>query len=79
MIIVEVKLISAISPARNRALGRLHISNIGGTKTKGDYEVKAFGPAGHPGKRGFVRGYPRLAVSPMNLVRRALEEAGYTR
>jgi len=79
VIIVEVKLISAISPARNRTLGRLHITNVGGTATKGDYEVRAFGPAGRPGKRGTVRGYPRLAVAPMNLVRRALEAAGYVK
>ena len=79
MIVVEVRLISAISPHRNRTLGRLYIRNIGGTETKGDYEVEAFGPAGARGKRGVVVGYPRKAVSPLNLVRRALEAAGYTK
>ncbi len=79
MIVVNVDLKSAISSARDRHLATLHICNIGGTKTRGDYSVQAFGQSGNPGKSGTVKDYPREAVAVLNLVRRALEAAGYTK
>jgi len=77
MIIVTVDLKSAISESRDRRLATLHICNVGGTKTHGDYSVRAYGPQGNPGKAGEVKNYPRGAVAVLNLVRRALEAAGY--
>jgi len=80
MIVVNVDLKSAISTTRDRHLATLHISNTAtGTKTRRNYAVRAFGPAGKPGKRGEVLDYPAEDVSVLNLVRRALEAAGYTR
>lgn len=80
MIIVTVDLISGISESRNRRLATLHIINDGtGSKTRGNYIVQAYGPSGQKGKSGAVKDYPREAVSVLNLVHRALQEAGYTK
>jgi hypothetical protein len=78
MIVVEVKLVSAISPDRSRPLGRLVLANDGtGSKTKGNYAAQFYGGKGGFGKAATVRDYPREAVAIWNLVRRACEEAGY--
>lgn len=79
MIVVTVDLVSAISRTRDCRLAQLHISNVGGTETLGDYEVKTFGQNGGAGKTGRVERYPRKAVGILNLVRRAIEAAGYTK
>lgn len=80
MIVVEITLYSAISSSRNKSLGKLVIINDGtGGATVGNYDVQAYGASGKPGKRGRIENYPRQAVAPMNLVRRAIEAAGYTK
>lgn len=77
MIVVTVDLVSAVSPTRDKQLAQLHICNIGGTKTRRNYSVRAFGPSGKPGKSGEVHDYPAEDVAVLNLVRRAIEAAGY--
>ena len=79
MIVVEVKLLSAINRNRDCELVKLHISNVGGTKTRGDYEVEVFHPNGKVGRKGRVENYPREKVAVGNLVRQALESVGYTK
>jgi hypothetical protein len=79
LIIVTVDLKSAISESRDKRLATLHISNIGGGKTRRNYSVQTFGGSGRPGKSGEVHDYPAEAVAVLNLVRRAIEAAGYTR
>jgi hypothetical protein len=80
MIVVDIYLHSAVSVDRSRPLGKLTIINDGtGSATRGNYDVQAYGAGGQPGKRGRIENYPRTAVAPMNLVRRAIEAAGYTK
>lgn len=78
MIVVEVKLVSAIDESRSRHLGTIHIANDGtGSVTKGNYTASFLGANGGYGKVGRVENYPRKAVSIWNLIRRACEAAGY--
>ena len=80
MIVVNVRLLSAISHDRDKHLGTLTICNDGtGTKTRGNYTVDFAGASGGKGKSGVVLDYPREAVEIWNLVRRACEAAGYTK
>lgn len=79
MIVVNVELVSAIHESRSKRLATLTICNVGGTKTRGDYSVQAYGASMKPGKSGEVKNYPREAVAVLNLVRRAIEAAGYTK
>jgi len=80
VIVVTVDLVSARGPSRDRRLGTLNLTNDGtGSKTMGNYDAAFFGPSGGLGKRGHVAGHQREAVSIWNLVRRACEEAGYTK
>lgn len=80
MIVVEVKLVSAIDESRSRTLGKMMIANDGtGSKTKGNYNATVVGPNGGYGKGGRVLNYPREAVAIWNLIRRACEAAGYTK
>lgn len=79
MIVVTVALVSANGSDRNRQLAQVHIANVGGTKTRGDYSVKIFGPSGKPCMTGLVQNYPRKDVAVLNLVRRAIEAAGYVK
>lgn len=80
MIVVEVKLVSAIHPGRDRLLGVLRLINDGtGGETKGNYDARFYGGGGGAGKVGRVLDYPRKAVSIWNLIRRACEDAGYTK
>ncbi len=79
MIVVSVDLLSAIHPSRSRNLAKIHISNIGGSQTRGDYAVQTYGAKGRPAKKGVVHGYPRESVAVLNLVRQAIAAAGYTK
>lgn len=79
MIVVNVSLLSAVHPSRDRELVKLHISNVGGTETRGDYEVQIIHPSGKAGKSGRVENYPRKAIAVGNLIRQALEAVGYTK
>lgn len=79
MIVVDITLISART-GKTARLGRLHISNDGtGGKTRGNYNVEAFKSLMGRPRRARVENYPRKAVSVFNLVRRAIEAAGYTK
>ena len=79
MIIVSVDLKSAVHPSRDKHLATLHICNIGGGLHKRDYSIQAYGPSGKPGKRGEIKDYPAEDVAVLNMVRRAIEAAGYTK
>lgn len=83
MIVVRVELHSAIT-GQVSEIAQMHICNIGGTNTKGDYSCatlrgrskEAF--ARRTAQRtGFVRGYPRLAIHVWHLVARSLVAMGY--
>ena len=83
MIIVRVELLSAIT-GRTTELARMHICNIGGTATQGDYSCATLRGRSKdaldrrvPQRSGFVRKYPRLAVHVWHLVARSLVAMGY--
>jgi hypothetical protein len=80
MIIVKVELVSAIHSSRNRQLAEMHITNDGnGTDAVGHYDVRTFGENGKPARKGRVENYRRKEVAVLNLVRQAIEAAGYTK
>jgi hypothetical protein len=86
MIVVSVKLDSAISPARDKELARVYISNVGvyeGGKL-GDYHARSLrgrGKAaldlGTVNRQGLVLRHPREREHVLNLVAKALNEMGY--
>lgn len=83
MIVVRVELHSAIT-GQVSELARMHICNIGGTATKGDYSCttlrgrsKADLDRRTSQRTGFVRKYPRLAIHVWHLVARSLVVMGY--
>lgn len=83
MIVVKVELHSAIT-GQISELARMHICNIGGTHTKGDYSCttlrgrsKADLDRRVSQRSGFVRKYPRLAIHVWHLVARSLVTMGY--
>lgn len=78
MIEVVVTLHSAITGHSTRLASGVICNDGTGTNRKGNYTVQ-FGGRKGKGKSGKVKDYPRLDVSVWNLVRRALEEAGYTK
>jgi hypothetical protein len=78
MIIIEAKLVSAISRDRDRQLVRLEISNDGtGGKSIGNYDVRCVVP--NNGRTGRIVGYPREKISVGHLIRQAFEAVGYTK
>lgn len=86
MIVVSVKLVSAIHPSRSKELARMHICNVGGTEDRGDYSVETF--RGRDSKAldkrivnraGSVTDYPRLAIHIWHLVYEALKAVQYNR
>lgn len=86
MIVVSVKLVSAISPTRDKELARVHICNVGGTNERGEYACYALHGSGkeqldkhiaNPKRRGHVKNYPRLRLHVLNLVAEALDAMGY--
>lgn len=83
MIVVRVELHSAITH-KVTELARMHICNVGGTATKGDYTVDVLRGRDKETldrmtvqKRGAVRGHARLAEHVWNLVAKALVNTGY--
>lgn len=83
MIVVRVELHSAIT-GQVTELARMHISNEGGTATKGDYGVetlrgrdKAALDKRRVQRSGKVTNYPRLSIHVWHLVARALIATGY--
>lgn len=59
MIRVTVELISARGRHRDKVLGVAHISNVGGTATKGTYKYEIFGKGGQKLHEGGITGVPR--------------------
>jgi hypothetical protein len=75
MIVVNVELKSAIHSSRDRMLGRVEIANVGGGRTRGDYEVRVYDRGGRHFKTASVKNWPRLQKSALRLVARAFEVA----
>lgn len=87
MIVVKIELHSAIT-GKVTELAKAIICNVGGTRTKGNYEARAY-RKGAPMPRtseelnskairsGRVEGHQRLAKSVWVLVRKALEAMDY--
>lgn len=89
MIVVKVELHSAITGRVSR-IGTVRIANVGGSKTRGDYQCESF-RAGElwPDKRhrfrlrpaavrsGEVKGHARKREPVLSLVRKALESMNY--
>ena len=83
MIVVSVSLLSA-NDGSMRELGRMYISNTGGTLTQGDYDVEVLRGRSSEAfasrivqKRATVKKHPRLQQHVWNLVGKALHSAGY--
>lgn len=78
MIIVRIELHSAIT-LRVTEIARMRICNIGGTRTRGNYDVVTFRGRGANAldngfvkRHGVVRNHPRLSKHVWNLVAKAL-------
>lgn len=83
MLLVRVELVSAIT-GRITEIARMRISNIGGSKTRGDYEAAVFWGRdkdqlsyGRVHKRGQVAGHARVAEHVWHLVGKALAGMEY--
>jgi len=83
MIVVRVELWSAITGDRTE-LARMHIANIGGSETIGNYEAATMrGRSTAQLNRNDVQrkcrvlGHPRLSQHVWNLVAKALSGMGY--
>lgn len=87
MIVVRVELWSAITGQKSE-IARMHITNDGSGSSlnprKGDYNVEVFKGRscealgrGHIHRTARVEGYNRLSLHVWNLVKRALDAAGY--
>ena len=84
MIVVRVELHSAITKQVTE-LARMHIANVGGTHTAGDYRCTAlrgrnkaaFDVAPQINRHGEIKGYPRLKLHVWHLVARALIAMNY--
>lgn len=83
MIVVKVELHSAIT-GKVSELARMHISNVGGTKDRGDYSVQTLRGRSKEdldkrivNRKGGVTNYPRLAIHVWHLIGRALKSVGY--
>lgn len=83
MIVVRVELHSAIT-RRVTELARMHICNVGGTHTKGDYSVETFRGRDKEAldkrivqRSGKVQGHSRLALHVWSLVAKALVAVKY--
>jgi hypothetical protein len=87
MLAVIVQIWPRGNPSKAREIGRAYIANVGGTLTRGDYDVAVCrrGTASVPDpiniagpkatRSGRVTGYPRLAYNMWRLITRALKSA----
>lgn len=75
MIVVSVDLKSAIHSSRDRPLGRLDVANVGGTNTRGDYEVRVYDRAGRFVRKTEIKNWPRLQKSALRLIAKAFRAA----
>lgn len=77
MIVCKLEMWPGGSEAKAREIGRVLITNVGGTAQLGDYEVvipKSAEYARRPGiwRRGEVKNFPRQRLGPQDLLLRAL-------
>lgn len=83
MIVIRVELWSAIDGNRTE-IARMHVCNIGGTETIGNYRAETFIGRNSAdldrmrvNRRCKVPGHPRLAQHVWHLVAKALSGMGY--
>lgn len=83
MIVIRVELWSAVTGERSE-LARMHISNVGGTQTLGDYDCQTLrGRSTADLNKNVVQRnvrisrHPRLSQHVWNLVAKALTGMGY--
>lgn len=83
MIVVRVELHSAVTGEVSE-IARMHIANVGGTGTRGDYDVKTLWgrkaedfAARRVQRAGAVTGHARLHSHVWNLVAKGLTAMGY--
>src|SRR5579863_6028070 len=75
MVIVKIELHSAKDHSVTE-LGRMHISNIGGTELRGDYQAEIFRRGtSHIQRTSIVKDYDRKFLTVWKLVLRALKAA----
>jgi hypothetical protein len=86
MIVISVRLESAIHASRSKELARMQISNISGAGSKRSYLVEVFRGRSKElldrravQRTAQVRDYPALALHIWHLVAEALAECGYGR
>ena len=87
MIVVSVRLESAIHPSRSKELARMEICNDGGgDEARGSYDVRTLRGRDKEAldrrtvnRRGRVSNYPRLAIHVWHLVYEALKATNYNR
>lgn len=84
MIVVSVRLVSAISSSRDKELARMEICNEGGDERRGDYGVRILRGRDSATldrrtvhKTGKVLNHARLALHVWTLVAKALAATGY--
>lgn len=83
MIVVRVELHSVVT-GQVSELARMHIANVGGSATKGDYQCETLRGRDKVAldkrvqqRAGKVENYPRLSIHVWHLVARALIAMGY--
>ncbi|WP_066546807.1 hypothetical protein [Sphingomonas sp. CCH15-F11] len=88
MIVVPIQLYSAVT-GEVENLGTIVIDNIGGTRARGDYRVRAYAKGAaeagflhmvsraRPIREGRVFGHRRQAEPVGNLIAKAMKELGY--
>jgi hypothetical protein len=78
MVIVTVHLASAISGELTE-IGRMHISNVGGTQRRGEYDVEVMrrGTTDKVQRTGRVPSYNRISDPVWRLVAKALDATGF--
>lgn len=87
MIVVSVKLVSAIHPSRDKELARMEICNVSGVDTnRGDYYARSLRGRSKEdldkrvvNREGEIKDYPRLAIHVWHLVYEALKAMNYDR
>lgn len=73
-VVVELRLVSAISRSRDRLLGKVVVANDGtGNRVTGNYNVGAFNGRSTKVRLGRVEAFPRRR-SALELLRRALND-----
>lgn len=75
MVVVDLTMWPVGEQKNARSLGRIEISNIGGTVYQGDYEANLYDKNNNLYKTVFIDYFPRLELSAFDLLYRVLKEA----